>query len=94
MSVDNIPDQKTISLPVNTKFHQEIFDRSSNLTTLVNIITYYVRFISNCKTHVRVIGELKISERKVSLTLLIKLAQEHNFHDEHFQLKNHLLFLH
>ena len=88
ISLVSIPDQKTISLPVNIKFHPKIFDRSSNLTTLVNIIAYSLRFISNCKTHVRVKSELKINERKASLTLLIKLAQEHNYHDEHFQLKN------
>ena len=34
ISIDNIVDQKTTSLPVNINFHHEIFDRYSYLNTL------------------------------------------------------------
>lgn len=88
VSVDHIPEQKMSSLPININFQQGIFDRYSNLNKLVNIIAYSLRFISNCKNHVRLTGELKVTEREASLILLLKLAQQENFNVEYHQLKH------
>ena len=81
-TIPDLPDQRSTTLVIRNNISDPLFTRFSNLSKLIHIVAYCLRFISNCKNRNKITGELTVSERANALSILIKLSQSEAFSSE------------